>query len=122
MSLALRVGSWFGLAGVPDEPVDVAGADVLALLDAGVGGLQHAAGKLAFWSGAGQDDHVAVRMGGDPEPFLDEGKMGIVFAEQPRQEAVVIEWNHDPPVGRRIGGGRFPAAGTGHRRPAKCCQ
>ena len=107
------------LARVADQPVEVARADLLALGDALVESLEHFARDAAGRLRAGQDDDVAVGVGIDAEPVLDQGKVGIEFAEKSGEQPVVLEGDDDALVGGgRLGG----SARSGQRLPAKCCQ
>ena len=76
------------------QSVDIAGADVLALADAGIELLQHLAGGRACAGRSGQRDDVAVRLRDDAEAILEKRQMSVVFAQQPVQMPVVLE-GHD---------------------------
>ncbi len=106
---------------MPDQAVEIAGADVVALGDAGIQLLQHAAGDVAAAFRAGQDHDVAVRVRLDAEPILDQRQMRVVLAEQPRQEPVVLEGHDHPLLGRRLDflGRASPPAGAGPRYAVK---
>ena len=82
------------VGGVAQQSVDIAGADVLALADAGVELLQHLAGGRTCAGGSGQRDDVAVRLRDDAEAVLKKRQMAVVFAQQPVQMPVVLE-GHD---------------------------
>jgi len=71
--------------------------------------------KSVISGSAGQDHDVAVGMRFDAEPILDQGQMGIVFAEQARQVPIVLEGNHDTLPGRCLGMRLLRPARPGYR-------
>ncbi len=107
--LRLAVAGDALLARMADEAVEIAGADRLAGGRALIELLQHAARDLAGGFRPVQRDDVAVRMRLDAEAVFDQRKMAVVFAEQPRQVAVVLERDYQALVCRPAFWAIFPA-------------
>jgi hypothetical protein len=76
------------------QPVDIPGADILALADAGIELLQHLAGRRTCASRPRQRDDVAVCLRDDAEAILKKRQVSVVFAEQPVEMPIVLE-GHD---------------------------
>jgi hypothetical protein len=76
------------------EAVDVAGTDILPLANARVKLFEDLACGFAGRCGPGQGDDVAMGMGLDPQPLLQQGQMTVVFSKQPIEMPVVFERHH----------------------------
>ena len=118
-NLRLAVGGRGFLARVPYQPVEIAGANLLAGGDARIELLQHRPGDLAGGLWAIQNDDVAVRVRFYAEAILDQRKVAIVLSQELGEVPVVFERHHDALV--RNLNLRGPAR-SGNRVPAKCCQ
>jgi hypothetical protein len=69
----LAIGTPGVLMRMADEAVKVPRTDLFAACYASVKLLENAAGDFAAGLGAGEDHHVAVSMGLDAEPVLNQG-------------------------------------------------
>ena len=67
---------------VANDAIDIAGTDMLAFDDPIVKREQNLACRLARGGRPRESDEVAMRTGIDTEPFLDQGQMRVVLAEQ----------------------------------------
>ena len=81
--------------GMTDQPVDVAGPDLVAVAGTLVEALEHLAGLQAGGFRADQRDDIAVRVRLDAEPLLEQRQVRVVLAEQDGQQPVVIEGGND---------------------------
>ena len=88
------VGGRGVIAGVAQQAVDIAGADVLALANARVELFQHLARRLACRGGPVSVTTLPCACASMPRRSSSKRQMSVVFAEQPVQMPVVLE-GHD---------------------------
>ena len=86
-----------------DRAVDVAGSELVALLQAAVEDVEGEAGAVAGAGGAAERHLIAAGDGLDAESLLDEREVLVELAEQHGGEAVVVEGDDDlgGAIGRR---------------------
>jgi hypothetical protein len=87
------------LLSVPDETVEVPCPDLLAARDPSVKLLKNSASHFTAGFGSGQDHHVAMGVGLDAEPSLDQGQMRVIFPKKLGQIPIVLEGDDQTPLG-----------------------